>query len=1614
MAMKKGYFFTIDALLALFILVTGFLLLSNLYVSTQPRTQLNYYSEDMISLFSDMKVGELNNTYLQKLIDDGNITDMDNTILEQIGIFWVTNRTGLARNLAQNISGDLIPDRFGFSFIVGNDVVYSQPKGRSDELVTFKNMITGIEKSRPIKGTAVRIYLNQISSMLTTRYAYLGGFVGQGNVSTSISSIPADANITEMYLEMDAADDFSLYINGIFCNNFSVPPGNLTSEAWEITYCNGSINKGGNNDFFFRFAGQLNRSYIGGGFIKVTYLTKNIYQKNMSAHTYYFPGIEGVVNLYDGFDVPGTLNNMEIYLHYLANHSNSSNNTFYVTIGNITIYRDNFSNSTMNVYLNNSMLSGLLNFTSLSNQTVPIRAGFENLSYQSIITDKGNGDVVAITDVSGSMDWEFDSSSAGAERFCKDLSLNDLDSEKLSVAKCILKTFSHDILYNITGNRVGLTTYYTSIRNMLGLGTNLTALTDDIDSFYANGGTCTSCGVLEASGILLSGDPVDMLSKAWKYSNDYQYSDPAGWSSSSFDDSSWPEGLLNFGFGQASDYYTGNVIQADLWDHPNDVPAPVDFTTGINSLENTFGFISADVVENLLNNSYFDGPSTTGWAGHGNINLSDPGSSEVFNDDFETSLGWSHAGTNEQWQYGTPLGRGGGSHGNPDPDYAHSGSRIWGEDCINPSWNGDYQSNADSRLTSPAIDCTSCTDTVLRFYRWLNVEQPAYDQARVRVTDSGGNWHTVWTNPTEMTDNSWNMQETDISAYADNNPNLRVRFGTQSDGSWQYSGWNIDDVAIVSQSGTGDIFGLQHYWFVDSGAGSYGSLSQDFQSPSDSPNNVTLNLVHSINSSHFDGTADVFCNLTYPGGESSVWSEHWAAGSLPPDGPVNEAIDLTPFITSSTFTYVLECGADLSGPGETLVAFDNITVIINWTNNGDDGWDWQEGVYGYAGNMNFFPAMAGDLELVADRTSNDASGSYGIQVNITQDMIDAMNSAGGGAWLSFNYRWDARDDGTASVFDTDDQVWIKGYLEKPSTAVQWLGSEMSSEGGDASPEIWTANDPDTEGSGLFAEDISSYIDEGPGFYYIALGGKLRRDSASKYGSISFDNIQLAFTNDSGNTFYRNRFFVNDPAELHSPISLTITSDSGADVYLNGNLIDSYAGAQSGRNIAVVPGDFSRGDNILAIKLKNSDSSGRLNARLTANITDRQKAMVIMSDGISNACVGSHGSYDDGNCDDCGRACCPGSDGVIDNVCPHIPEIQASGDLSSDEKRAAEQLINISCYYNKKYGISLYTVAFGDVGNGGELALNLTALCDPDYTPDEPHFFTSSDPEGLAGIYGQIANELRLIFSLKKSQIISFQGAFEESYLYHDSYIALNYTPIIPPIIHGEVPIFFESPDFGGCTYDLQIPSQIRPLEAYLLAYSGEHWTDYVAVTNSKGTHVAYNLSRFNTNYANLGDPFPIPIPGPYFERGETNTIIVRTGDNSLNSSNCSTNTTMLYTGLLNMINFTDPYSSVHPNATGCNWTIEHELGYNFTLSVPTDYAGPLTCVYTNSSHGLSGFDNDDSYDWAMYNFLVHLDYNNDGRIFINFGKSDFIVNSWVVHDVPYLWGPTIAEVRVWQ
>lgn len=171
----------------------------------------------------------------------------------------------------------------------------------------------------------------------------------------------------------------------------------------------------------------------------------------------------------------------------------------------------------------------------------------------------------------------------------------------------------------------------------------------------------------------------------------------------------------------------------------------------------------------------------------------------------DTDPGWT-SGTG--WAFGVPTGVG-SDHGYSDPTSGYTGSNVLGYNLA-----GVYPNYmAESHLTTAALDCSAMQGTILKFWRWLNVEQPAYDHAYLRVSINGGsNWSTVWANPGEVTDAAWTQVSYDLSALVDGQASVLIRWtmGT-TDSSWQYTGWNIDDVELWAMptyvSGVGDLPG---------------------------------------------------------------------------------------------------------------------------------------------------------------------------------------------------------------------------------------------------------------------------------------------------------------------------------------------------------------------------------------------------------------------------------------------------------------------------------------------------------------------------------------------------------------------------------------------------------------------------------------------------------------------------------------------------------------------------------------------------------------------------------------------------------------------------------------
>ncbi len=216
-----------------------------------------------------------------------------------------------------------------------------------------------------------------------------------------------------------------------------------------------------------------------------------------------------------------------------------------------------------------------------------------------------------------------------------------------------------------------------------------------------------------------------------------------------------------------------------------------DFTVSINSQADALpnGFYEDTVT--VVNETTHEGDCERGVS----LEVGVPMPVITFN--MDTNPGWTTEGL---WAHGDPTG-GGGDHGSPDPTSGHTGNNVYGYNL-----NGDYESDMSERhLTTTAIDCSELTQVQLKFWRWLGVEQPSYDHAYIRVSTDGSSWTQLWTNGSEVADSSWSQHEFDISAVANNEPTVYIRWtmGT-SDGSWQYCGWNIDDVEIWGVEPTAD------------------------------------------------------------------------------------------------------------------------------------------------------------------------------------------------------------------------------------------------------------------------------------------------------------------------------------------------------------------------------------------------------------------------------------------------------------------------------------------------------------------------------------------------------------------------------------------------------------------------------------------------------------------------------------------------------------------------------------------------------------------------------------------------------------------------------------------
>ncbi len=481
---KKAYFFSMDAFIAVLIILTVIIVAPSFYSVNKNSEQPIYFSSDLIQILSTTKMGEINNSDIQLIINTTSQDILNRTFLEQVLRYQITGREDKAEELVRLMTEGLLPSTYGFGVWAEGytQSIYSQGSPYTTQLLSSKQMISGIEKSRAIEGLSARIFLTGINELVSSSYVYFGGYEGDGNITKYLTLPSSINNITSAYMELDVNDDFKLYINDNYSGSYHPQFTNMTADSWQLSVDNLSFFHPGNNTLEFRFTGA--NKYIGGGYFKIAYTTSEISQSK--ENIYNFPGITGIINLYSSFYVPGVLYSMEIYLHY------SSDYEVFLKIGDKTILDDNNPGENK-ITISNEELNLSLNYSDLSLLTVPLRFGLRNATYFEAGFG-GTADTILITDISSSMDQ------------CVNYNPGNLtcNQTRLDLAKIADKEFIN-ISLEAEENQVGLVVYHaTEVSGQRHPLTNDKAsLFSSIDGYATStANTCLSCAIYGAIDVL--------------------------------------------------------------------------------------------------------------------------------------------------------------------------------------------------------------------------------------------------------------------------------------------------------------------------------------------------------------------------------------------------------------------------------------------------------------------------------------------------------------------------------------------------------------------------------------------------------------------------------------------------------------------------------------------------------------------------------------------------------------------------------------------------------------------------------------------------------------------------------------------------------------------------------------------------------------------------------------------------------------------------------------------------------------------------------------------------------------------------------------------------------
>jgi len=155
MLRKKAYFFMVDAVFGLAILILGSFFIYASFLAVPEKTQTTYLADTLMGLLKTTKINTFDNSYYGingQLWQQGIITNGDNSLLQQIGEFYYYGNNALASDLIRNVTSNIILSGYDYEFWIDDTLLYplnpslshNLSKESSELLLASRSMVFGI------------------------------------------------------------------------------------------------------------------------------------------------------------------------------------------------------------------------------------------------------------------------------------------------------------------------------------------------------------------------------------------------------------------------------------------------------------------------------------------------------------------------------------------------------------------------------------------------------------------------------------------------------------------------------------------------------------------------------------------------------------------------------------------------------------------------------------------------------------------------------------------------------------------------------------------------------------------------------------------------------------------------------------------------------------------------------------------------------------------------------------------------------------------------------------------------------------------------------------------------------------------------------------------------------------------------------------------------------------------------------------------------------------------------------------------------------------------------------------------------------------------------------